>query len=329
MLKVDTACMEEQVRQMNEIARQLNNISSCVDDVNRQLRWNVSVSTTVRSRLSNYASAISVLDNKAVKMANVLSNAVVQYRQTENDIKENKKAQGTKGTQGTSDKSGGFSASGDWLGYQRDEEDGIGVEAYVGKGTASYQKGDISAEVNGYIGKAKADFDTEFSLFEVETERKKEDGKWVEEEVITLINAEAGTEASVSVLSGDATLEAGDDMLGSEVEAEGDVLTAGVEGKGKFSIGEKGVNAYVEGGAMAAAAKGKVKGTVNILGLEFSVTAGGYAGAIGVEGKYGFEDGKFVAEGGAAAGVGGSFGIEIGVNKTGWNNFVDFVTFWD
>ena len=56
---------------------------------------------------------------------------------------------------------------------------------------------------------------------------------------------------------------------------------------------------------------------------------GGYAGAVGVEGKVGIEDNKFVLEGGAAALIGGSAGIEIGFNDEGWDNFVDFIVFWD
>lgn len=88
MLKVDTACMEEQVRQMNEIARQLNSISSCVDDVNRQLRWNVNVSLAVRTRLNNDSGTISTLDNKASKMANVLADAVTLYTNAEKHAKK-------------------------------------------------------------------------------------------------------------------------------------------------------------------------------------------------------------------------------------------------
>ena len=48
---------------------------------------------------------------------------------------------------------------------------------------------------------------------------------------------------------------------------------------------------------------------------------GGYAGAVGVEGKVGIEDNKFVLEGGAAAVIGGSAGIEIGFHDEGWDNF--------
>jgi len=90
-----------------------------------------------------------------------------------------------------------------------------------------------------------------------------------------------------------------------------------------------GVNANVKGEAMVAAVEGEAKGTINILGLEITGKVGGYAGAVGVEGKVGIEDNKFVLEGGAAALIGGSAGIEIGFNDEGWDNFVDFIIFWD
>ena len=83
---------------------------------------------------------------------------------------------------------------------------------------------------------------------------------------------------------------------------------------------------------MASAVEGKASGTVSILGFDITGEIGGYAGAAGVEGKIGIEDGKLVIKGGVAALIGGSAGIEIGLNEEGWDNFVDFVdyiTFWD
>ena len=136
-------------------------------------------------------------------------------------------------------------------------------------------------------------------------------------------------------------------MLGAEVEAEGSVGNAKAEAKGEFSITEDGVNANVGGEAMVSAVEGQASGTINILGIEIKGKIGGYAGAVGVEGKVGIEDNKFVMEGGAAALLGVSGGVEIGFNDEGWDNFtegvkegwndftddvedfVDFVTFWD
>ena len=107
------------------------------------------------------------------------------------------------------------------------------------------------------------------------------------------------------------------------------------------------MNANVGGKAMVSAVEGEAKGTINIFGIEITGKIGGYAGAAGVEGKVGVEDNKFVVEGGVAAVLGVSGGIEIGFNDEGWENFtqgvqegwndftdgvgefVDFVTFWD
>ena len=74
---------------------------------------------------------------------------------------------------------------------------------------------------------------------------------------------------------------------------------------------------------------------------------GGHAGALGVGGKAGIVNNKFVLEGEVAALLGVSGGVEIGFNDEGWDNFtegvekgwndftegvgafVDYVSFWD
>ena len=56
------------------------------------------------------------------------------------------------------------------------------------------------------------------------------------------------------------------------------------------------------------------------------------AGAAGVEGEAGIKDGSFVLKGGAAAGIGGSLGIEIGLSdeaQEAIGEVLDFFTFWD
>lgn len=216
----------------------------------------------------------------------------------------------------------------EWLGYER-QEGNPGVTAWVGKAGAQAENQWGHAGVNAYLGKADAKAQADFAFMKKTKKTEYQDGKWVEKTKTEFLAAEAGVGASVTVAAADGKAGAGGDMLGAEVKAEGALGTAKAESKGKFSIGSDGVNANVEGKAMVAAAEGKASGTINILGMEITGKVGGYAGAIGAEGKVGFEGGKFVAQGGAAAGVGASAGIEIGFNKTGWNNFVDFVTFWD
>lgn len=220
------------------------------------------------------------------------------------------------------------SAYADWLGYELSDGN-PGVTAWIGKASAEAQNEWGYAGVNAYLGKGEAAAKADAGIMKTTTKKEYQDGKWVEKSRTDFITAEAGASASVSALAGDAEAGLGSDMLGIEGKAEGAVGTAKAEAKGKFSVGEDGVNANVKGEAMVAAVEGEAKGTINILGLEITGKVGGYAGAVGVEGKVGIEDNKFVLEGGAAALIGGSAGIEIGFNDEGWDNFVDFIIFWD
>lgn len=341
MLKVDTVCMETQAQQMQIIATQLNDISSRVAAVNQKLRWNTNIAAIVRLSLTACSTSISKLDDKSERLAQALISAADQYTQGENNASSVTSVTGSVAGQGNG--GGGSSALGDegnlgglfavttessWLGYEYNE-DYLGGSAWVGKAGAEYSDESLSAEVNGEIGKIDAEVDGDFSLFQTKTEKKHENGKWVEDEKTTILNAEATVGASVSILAGDAAVESGDDMLGAGIKGEAAAGTAKAEVKGQFFVGEKGINAYAKGEALVTAVEGKASGTVNILGLKISVKASGYAGGLGVESGFGMKDGSFVMEVGGAALIGGAVGIEIGVNETGWNNFVDFITFWD
>lgn len=209
-------------------------------------------------------------------------------------------------------------AGADWGGY---EIDGTKVTAWGGKAYAEIQNEVGYADVKAYLGKIETGVKSDFSFME----SKYENGVWTEE----FINAEIEAGVDVSILAADGEAGVGNDMLGAEIDGEGSVGNAELSGKGEFSVGEDGIELNAKGKAMVSAVEGEAEGTINILGLEITVSAGGYAGAIGVEGEIGIDDGKFKIKGGAAAGIGGSVGIEIGFNETGWDNFVDAVTFWD
>ncbi len=228
----------------------------------------------------------------------------------------------------------------DWLGYELDDGS---VTAWLGKASASGGDDYLSGEVNAYLGKAKAEAKLKASLMKGEVKKEYKNGEWTEKEVFTVLNLEAAAGASASVLSADATASAGNNWLGSELKVEGSAGNASVEAKGQVSVGEDGINAVVKGEAMVSAVEGEVSGTVTILGIEFTAKAGGYAGAVGVEGKAGIENNKLVVEGGVAAIFGGSVGFEIGLSDETWDfitdtvdtitdgvsDFVDFLTFWD
>lgn len=214
-------------------------------------------------------------------------------------------------------------AGADWLGY---EIDGTKVTAWGGKAYAEIQNEVGYADVKAYLGKIETGVKSDFSFME----SKYENGAWTEE----FLNAEIKAGVDVSILEVDGKAGIGSDMLGAEIKGEGSVGNAELSGKGEISIGEDGIELNAKGKAMVTAVEGEVKGTINILGLEITGKIGGYAGGLGVEGEIGIdtnEEGKkvFVAEGGFAALVGPSIGIEIGFNDTGWNNFVDAITFWD
>lgn len=216
----------------------------------------------------------------------------------------------------------------DWLGYEV-HDNKYGITGWVGKAGAETQNEWGYAGVNAYLGKGEAKIDTDFAFWKTETKKEYIDGKWVEKTNTDFIKAEIGAGAVYSVLAGSAEAGLGTDMLGAEVDLQGSAGNAKAGLKGEFSVGDEGVDFNVGGEAIVSAVEGEATGTINILGLEIKGKIGGYAGAVGVEGKIGIEDNKFVVEGGLAALVGVSGGVEIGFNDEGWDNFVDFVTFWD
>lgn len=220
------------------------------------------------------------------------------------------------------------STNADWLGFEMSEEQ-PGVKAWLGKASSEFESEIGSGEVNAYLGKVEAKTEFGFDFMDSKIKNKYKNGEWSPNETESYLNAKIGASAQMSVAAADASGSVGSDMLGVETKADGSLGNAGAEAKGEISIGEEGVDAYAKAKAMVSAAEGEVEGTVNILGLEITGKVGGYAGALGAEGKVGIEGNKFVLEGGAAALIGGSAGIEIGFNEEGWDNFVDFVVFWD
>ncbi len=215
-----------------------------------------------------------------------------------------------------------------WFGYKFDD-DHPNVSAWIGKASAETKNESSYAEVNAYLGKVDADAKADISLVKSKQKKEYNNNSWSEKEQLSYLNAEASIGSTATALAADAKAGVGNDMLGLEGKMEGKAGSARAGAKGQVSIGKDGVNAYVKGEAMVAAVEGKASGTINILGIEITGEVGGYAGAAGVEGKFGIEDGKYVVKGGAAAILGGSVGIEVGVNDEGWDNFVDFITFWD
>jgi hypothetical protein len=222
----------------------------------------------------------------------------------------------------------------DVKGIFQQKSDGINWTGtvYMGKVSASQTDGDTYGEVNAYVGKVKAETTAKFKFMDTKSKTEYQDGEWTDKDSFEVLDAELGIGIAASAVSVDGKVKSGDDLLGSELSGEIDVLAADAEGKGKLSIGEDGVNAYAKGKLMVSAVEGKGSTTINFLGFKITGSATGYAGALGVEGKAGLEDGEFTLEGGVAAALGFSLGISVGLNDTGKENvnkFVDFITFWD
>lgn len=220
------------------------------------------------------------------------------------------------------------SASGSWLGHEF--ADGHpGVTAWIGKGSAAFENDFSYGEVNAYLGKVDANAKFDFSFFNGgESWADGGDG----EGFAKGFNAEVSAGVSAQAAAVDGKIGFGDGMFGGEIAGEGSLGNAELSGGAKFSLGDEGVNAYVEGSAIVSAAEGEVSGTINFFGIEITGSASGYAGAAGVEGEAGIKDGSFVLKGGAAAGIGGSLGIEIGLSdeaQEAIGEVLDLFTFWD
>lgn len=204
-------------------------------------------------------------------------------------------------------------------------DDHQGITAWLGKAGAEAQNEWGYANVNAYVGKVESKVKSEFFQFSLE-KKADEDG---DKPSFDFTVADVGVDFTAALFATDAHAGVGNDMLGLDLDGEMGLGVLKLGAGGKVSFDEEGLNVNAEAKALVTAAEGKVSGTFNILGLEIKGTAKGYAGALGVEAKAGIEDNKLVLEGGAAALLGGSVGVEIGFNDEGWDNFVDFVTFWD
>lgn len=210
---------------------------------------------------------------------------------------------------------------------------GFGGTAYIGKISAKAENEHTSSQVTAYVGKSTCAItgDANFFSYKRKAEKKKtEEYPQLQEPEQDIIALEGGVEVSFKGLEINTETIVGDDMLGLETGSEVSIGEANATGKVDFSVSKNGtVDFKAEGEAMVAAVSGEGKANFNILGLEIGLNAGGYVGALGVEGKFGIDDNKFVMKGGIAAVLGVSAGIEIGFNDTGWINFVDGIIFWD
>lgn len=218
------------------------------------------------------------------------------------------------------------------LGYEF-EEDKTGVSAWLGKVDVNVDTPLGQSEGVLSVGKVSADYDADFNIFGWGNKsEEKKDGTIDTEESTDFISLNFGGGVTGSVLNYEQTSETGSDMLGLKGETNVDVLSAEADARVKVSVGTEGVDAYASGSLMASGASADQSVTFSVLGLDVKVTGTAYAGAVGVEGKAGIDDNKFVLQGGAAAGLGASATVEVGLNEAGvgyviedFNNKVEIV----
>ncbi len=86
MLRVNTTVMSDQVAELQTLLQRLEDISSDVAAVNQQLQWRTSLSTAIRSNLSQHSEYVGQLREIASALSGALSTAVEQYTSTENEL---------------------------------------------------------------------------------------------------------------------------------------------------------------------------------------------------------------------------------------------------
>lgn len=324
LFKVRQSALKESSQELLQWQQLLDSVRESVDETRGVISGMNGSIRLVSSSLSRSTDKMEEYAKNVKNMSKALSDICELYKNTENTLTGADLGLALGGISGGILTSGGATSINWGSGYEIDENN-LGIKAYVGKVGMSTQTEHTKGELNGYFLRGDAGLKGDAAF--MQKKLKNDNGKW--EESFEFVAAELGIGASVDALAADVKGEVGDDMLGVEGNAEGSIGNADIKGNAEFAIGEDGVDANLEGKMMVSAVEGKAEGTINILGLEITASASGYAGGLGVEGKIGIEDSKLVMQGGAAALLGGSIGLEIGFNEEGWDNFVDFITFWD
>lgn len=130
------------------------------------------------------------------------------------------------------------------------------------------------------------------------------------------VSVDLGAEASL--LDGEYTLDLGNKYLNSKTELSAAVVKGEASGKSEFGFDEEGLDAYLEGELMYSTFEAEASQTFSIPFVDITFTGKGSVGSIGVEGKIGFEDGKFSVKAGGALGVGYTGGFEVGIDYDDW-----------
>ena len=211
------------------------------------------------------------------------------------------------------------------------EVDGLAVDAWLGKAKGEFQNEWVYGDASVSVGNFWAGADGSIAGMDIGAKVEEDkDGKVYSKEWERYAQVKAKVGASVSLFSQSAKVGVGSDMFGAEVSENISIGNAEAIAEGRASLNSSGgLELYGKVSAMVSAAKGTISKTYNILGTKVKVNVSGLAGAYGVLAEGSFKNGTFKGEVGAAKLFGLTVGVEVGLNDTGWANFVDYLTFWD
>jgi len=143
----------------------------------------------------------------------------------------------------------------------------------------------------------------------------------------------AGVGAAASVLAGSASAKVGNDIIGANASASGEVLAAHAEAEaavGKITYKDKngkeveGYGVKATAGAEAYLAHGKVSGGLKLFGYDVSLSLEGKAGGAGAKAGFTASTGAVSGEIGAGLGLGIGLGFNISKSSDTYNISKEF-----
>ena len=199
------------------------------------------------------------------------------------------------------------------------------AESSLWSDSASFEHGDwFRAGGNVNVGRVHASVESSASLGRSYTWLWNPE-KGVYEQRVTWANVGVAASVGVSLLCAAAYMTVGNSNLGATTRASGSVVGAQASGGARISVGEHGANVYADGRVMAYLARGNVSQSINLGPIRIGGSLYGYAGAAGVSGIIGVQDGQFRIGGTGALGVGGGGSFSVGLNTDfNWQGAGDF-----
>jgi hypothetical protein len=338
-VRVNTNALKKLANKCNEIDNNLITMLTNIDYAKNSLDWKIPSKDNFENKLSDIRKNIVKLSNITSDMTHYIngtvytfnitdkkfSNRIAKIAETENSHKSYVKSSYT---------SKELEYGGDQFGYKKKDLGSIESKNGAPKKNEydntfsvgdSYTLADGALKEDEYIGAyGNAGYQVGAYSAHASYEGDLKNGVFA-----------ASVGGSVSAVAGSASLNFGNDYVSSETKVEGSVLTAEAELGANLDITSGNVNVTGEAGAYLV--EGTASQTVNVLGVEGTASATGYVG-VGADFTAGFDDGKIKFEAGAALGIGGKVGFEVGVpdlsdaydkTSSAVSALGDKLTFWD